>query len=96
MFWRTALKLFPALKSSPGNKPTHQFKTIRNKLYDIVPDATLEIGYKNKATGEIKVVKALSTPVSQYSPADYEKLFEIASVKVSNLMYIDKALKKVY
>ena len=85
LFWKTALKYFPKMKSAVGNRRTAQFKTIRKKLYDgsTIPEVKMEIGYRNKRTGELELVNCSVTPVKNYSPANYEKIFEIASVKVS-------------
>ena len=84
LFWKTALLYIHKLKSAPGNKATHQFKTIRKKLYEgNIPDIHLEIGYKDRTTGKIDVVEDISTPVRQFPPSKFEKLFEIASIKVS-------------
>lgn len=83
-FWRTALHFFHKLKSAPGNKRTNQFKSVRRAMYtDVVPIISLEIGYKNRTTGEIEVVNDISTPLKRYSPHQYEKLYEIGTVKVN-------------
>ena len=84
LFWKVALKLFPKLKTSIGNKRTCQFKTIRRKMYDdCVPEVSLEIGYKNKRTGDVQVVNERCTPVKQFPPSQFEKFYEIGSLKVS-------------
>ena len=83
-FWRIGLKYFHKLHAALGHKRTCQFKTIRRKIYDDkLPDVLLEIGYKNKTTGEVNVVNEKVTPIKQFSPTQYEKLFEIGSIKVS-------------
>ena len=86
LFWRKAMIHFPKLKSAPGNKRTPQFKSIRRKMHeDLLPKISLEIGYKNRVTGEIEVVKDTCTPLKRFSPSRYEKLFEIGTIKVSNI-----------
>lgn len=82
-FWRTALQFFPKLKSAHGDKKTNQFKSYRKNMYeDLMPPISLEIGYKNRTTGIIEVVNETYTPIKRYPPSQYEKLFEIATVKV--------------
>lgn len=49
---------------------------------DLVPEVSLEIGYKDKTTGEITVVKDTITPLKQFGTSKYEKLYEIGTVKV--------------
>lgn len=84
LFWKVALKFFPKLRSAAETQKTYQFKTIRKKLYEEkVPNIFMEIGYKNRSTGEVEVVHDASTPVKQFPPNQYEKLYEIATLKVS-------------
>ena len=84
IFWRTALKYFPKLHGAKGKKKTLQFKTIRRKMYDEkVPAVTMEIGYRNRDTGEIKIVKDSITQVKNFPPDKFDKLFEIGTVEVS-------------
>ena len=82
-FWRIGLELFPKLSGANGSKKTPQFNYIRKKMYkDMVPNIDLEIGYKNRSSGEITVVNTTVTPVKNFSPAKFDKMFEIATVKV--------------
>ena len=85
-FWRIAMHYFPLLANAKGRKKkTPLFKTVRKHIYeDLVPPVKLEIGYKNKITGEIEIVEDTVTPVKQYSSANYEKIFEIGTVEVSS------------
>ena len=83
-FWKVAAEFFPKL-SDPTQKKKPMFKTIRKKMYlDLLPKIDMQIGYKNKATGEVVIVKDTVTPVKRFSPSQYEKIFEIASVEVRN------------
>ena len=98
-FWRAALKFFPKLKSAPGNKKTQQFKTIRRNLYkDKLPEISLQIGYKHRTTGEIKVVTDTFTHRKQYSPSEYEKLYEIGTIKVkyNYVFFFPQILRSFY
>ena len=83
-FWKLGLKYFTKLKSAPGNKKTPMFKSIRNNIYkDMVPRIDLQIGFKDRTTGEVTVVNDTVTPMKRFSPSKYEKLFEIATIPVS-------------
>lgn len=83
-FWKLGLKFFPILHGALGRKKkTPQFKTIRRRMHDeLVPKIELEIAYKNRSSGEIKIIKDTKTPSKQYNSASYEKLYEIGTVKV--------------
>ena len=53
-----------------------------------VPPIHMEIGFQSKQDGEIVVLEDVqSSPVSQYPPCTYKRLYEIASVDVSILIY---------
>lgn len=67
-----------------GGRKIPQFEQLRNKLYqDRTPTVNMEIGYQSKDNGEITIVKdATSTPVSQFPPCSYKRLYEIGSVDV--------------
>ena len=85
-FWKVSLDLLPKLNQGVGRKKKiAQFKTIRKKMYeDLLPEIELEIGYKQKSTGDVIVVKDTITPLKQFSTSKYEKLYEIGTVKVKN------------
>ena len=84
LFWKLALHYFPKLHSCIGKKKTPQFKTIRRHMYNnLVPPIQLEIGYKDRNSGEVTIVKDTITPIKRFSPAKYEKLYEIGTVQVS-------------
>ena len=84
-FWNIGLQLFPKLHSAEGRrKKTPQFQSIRNNMYNnLIPPVELEIGYRNKASGEITVIKDSITPLKRFPPDKYEKLYEIGTVKVN-------------
>lgn len=84
-FWNLGLQYFHRLSEAHGNqrKKTPQFNSIRRKInMELVPKVDLQIGFKNRDTGEIQVVHDTVTPVKNFSPAKYEKVYEIASIKV--------------
>lgn len=68
---------------------TPGFPHIRRKMYEEkVPKISLKIAYMHKETQVITVKDDLeSTPTSQFPPSQYQKLFEIASVKVKIQLY---------
>ena len=85
-FWKIGLKYFSKLQTAPGWKRTPQFKTIRKHMYDEkVPTDNLEIAYKEKSSGQVVIVKDTITPMKNYSPANYEKMYEIGTIKVSSI-----------
>ena len=72
LFWKLALHYFPKLHSCIGKKKTPQFKTIRRHMYNnLVPPIQLEIGYKDRNSGEVTIVKDTITPIKRFSPAKY-------------------------
>ena len=92
LFWRISNEYFHRLYVARGNRGRKipQFGTIRNKLYqDKVPKIKMEIGYMSKDTGEVTVVKDVSsTPVSDFPGSSHRRLYEIASVDVSfNILF---------
>lgn len=99
LFWRTALQFFPKLKATRDNKKTQQFKTLRRNVYDeILPSISLQIGYKHRASGNIVVVNDTYTHRKQYSPTEYDKLYEIGTVKVCYshfFKYVKKKSRKI-
>lgn len=89
LFWRLASFYFPKLESAVAErkKKPAQFKTIRRQMYeDLLPRIELQIGYKNKASGETFIVNGTVTPLKNYPNSEWDKLFEIAFVKVSALI----------
>lgn len=89
-FWRTGLHFFPKLESTRGRKKkTSQFKTIRKKIHNnLLPEIKLEIAYKHRSTGEITVINDSVTPSKRFPLSNYEKLYEIGSIKVRYLTLI--------
>lgn len=92
-FWGIASSMFDTLfESKKNNAITNKvpkFATLRQKLYnDNVPPVHLSTAYRHRETGEITYVDDVtSTPVSQFSPRDYEQLYEFARVKVHTHTY---------
>ena len=83
-FWKLGMVYFTKLAHASRKKKIPVFRTIRDKMYnDLVPPVHLEIGYKNKESGEIEIVNDTVTPVKRYSSTKYEKLYEIGTVKVN-------------
>lgn len=84
-FWKLGLHFFPELHCALGRrKKTCQFKTIRKHMYDnLLPPVQLEIGYQSKSTGEITVVNDSITPLKRFPKDQYEKVYEIGTVKVN-------------
>lgn len=81
-FWKLALNYFSKLSCAPRKK-IPLFKTIRSKMYkELVPKIDLQIGYKNKVTGQITSVNDTITPVKNYPPDKFEKIYEIGTIKV--------------
>lgn len=86
-FWRLASTAFPKLHRVRVDEMVYkripQFQNERKKLYvNNVPKITLKTGYQNLESEEITVVESTKTPVSRFSPQEYRKLFEVATVKV--------------
>ena len=86
-FWRVATAFFPKLVECRHlenvKKKIPQFNHIRKKLYDEnVPEIDMQIGYRSKTTNETTVVDCTKAPQKRFPPDKFEKIFEIASVKV--------------
>ena len=77
-------KLLHARSIQNERKKIPQFKQVRKTLYDkYTPEVKMEISYINKETNEVTVVKDTVTPKSRFPPHLYEKINEVATVKVS-------------
>ena len=50
---------------------------------DILPPVSLKIAYKHRETGNIRVVDDTYTHIKDFSPTEYEKIYEIATIKVN-------------
>ena len=88
-FWELAKTMFPSLSRAKIEERVYKrvpkFQSQRRRLFkDNLPKIKLEIGYMNKETREIVVVESDKTPVSRFSPHEYEKLYEVASVEVKS------------
>ena len=83
-FWRLSMEHIPKLENFRKRKKNQQFKSIRRKMYDdLLPSVDMEIAYRNTATGEIRIVKDSITPRKEFPANEYEKLYEIGTLKVS-------------
>lgn len=62
-----------------------QLRSLRDKLHEeYVPNIKLEVAYQSKSTGDIIVMRDIeSTPVKQFPPSEFIKIYESASVEVS-------------
>ena len=86
-FWSISNDMFHALYVAKGDvgRKIPKFQQIRNKLtVENLPPIKMEIGYMSKIDGQITIVEDVSsTPVSAFPPSTHRRLFEIASVEVS-------------
>lgn len=92
-FWNISAKWMFALTSSFLNekkKKFPKFTHIRRKfLKQNVPEISLETAYIHKESQEFRIVcDTEKVPVRQFPPDEYEKVFEIASVKVQYNFHI--------
>lgn len=85
-FWKLSLLYFSKLANAIGKKKkTPLFKSIRkNMITDLVPKVDLEIGYRNRTSGEILVVKDTTTPLKRFPLDKFEKIYEIGTMDVSS------------
>ena len=86
-FWKLALKFMPKLLRAKEiqkiKRKIPKFKQIRENMYEKkTPKVDMEIGYRNRETDELTVVKDTVTPKSRFPPHQFEKCYEIATVKV--------------
>ena len=85
--WKIAFKFIPKLLDAKRNQQITRkipsFNHIRKTLHkNHTPEVNMEIAYRSKATNEIEVVNSSVTPKSRFPPNLFEKMYEIASVKV--------------
>ena len=85
--WQLAFKFLPKLLEAKRiqriTRKTPAFKQIREKMYENkTPKVNLELAYRNKDTDEVEKVNSEVTPKSRFPPHLYEKMYEIATVKV--------------
>ena len=90
LFWKISNDHFHNVYVARGGKKVPQFQQLRNKLYDEkVPCIKMDVGFQCKETGEITVLKDVTTiSSSRYPPCSYRRLYEIASVDVSLHFYV--------
>ena len=85
--WKIAFSFIPKLMQAKSvenvKRKVPGFDHIRKKMYEKrTPKVQLQIGYKNKLTNEVSVVHETATPQSRFPPDKFEKLYEVATVKV--------------
>ena len=90
-FWNLAKDFFPKLARARINemvyKPIPKLKYQRKKMYkDNVPPIEMDFGYENKETCELTTFKSDKTPLKRFNPRQYQKVFEVATVKV--ILYV--------
>ena len=87
-------KLFMTKTAQGITRKTPSFIHIRRQLHkNNVPRIHMEIGYLKKDSGDLIVVEdTLITPKRQYPPHEYQKMWEIAHVKVTLIKYISEVL----
>lgn len=62
-----------------------QFQQIRRTLEKkYTPDVQLEVAYQKRDTNEVTVVNTTINPRKRFPGNEYEKLYEVATVKVIN------------
>ena len=86
-FWQLSKHFFPLLARARIDqmvyKPIPKLRSQRKKIKkENVPKITLKIGYVDKETDEIFIVKDEKTPIKRFGPGQYKKLFEVATVQV--------------
>lgn len=87
-FWSMAKNWFPRLFHAKEMQNIHRktpnFAHIRRKMYkENVPPIHLEFCFKHKESGVLTIVKDSSiTPKTRFPPNEYQKLWEVAYVKV--------------
>lgn len=75
-------------------KPIPKLRSQKIKIHrDYIPDIQLEIGFMNVDTEEITIVKGDKTPIKQFNPRRYKKLFEVGTVMVSYLRSLNDCLQ---
>lgn len=100
-FWSLGMEYFTKLahareRENVGTKIS-QFRSIRDALYkEYVPTIFMEVAYEVRDTGDIIILEDLhSTPVKQFPPSKFRKLYETARVKVSFLLMIDACISLI-
>ena len=92
-FWNIARKWMFDLTTAFKNekkKKFPKFEHIRRKLVKKnVPEVSMDIGYVHKKTNKLTIVKdTQKVPVKKFPTDTYEKVFEIASIKVIKIILI--------
>ena len=88
-FWSLAKKwfhkLFTTKKVQKVTRKTPSFPHLRRRMYDnSVPPIHMEFGFLEKDTGDLTIVEDTPiTPKKQFPPHRFQKIWEIAHVKVT-------------
>lgn len=80
--WLPDLLVAKTTEGKTGKIP--QFVHMRRQIYKKrLPPIDIEVSYRHRSTGEVHVLQNLEkAPTGQFPPNEYQKLYEIASVKV--------------
>ena len=98
-FWEIASKYFAALHEvNYERKRIAQFQQQRKVLQRLhVPQISLDVAYENKDTKEVvEIHDVTSIPVSRFPPTTYNKLYEIGSIQVNNILSLIKSAFLLY
>ena len=92
-FWSLSMRFLPRLQElhdlERKVKPIPQFVHQRRQLYkQKCPQIQMEFAFRKKVDGSIRLVKSETAPVKELERnPEYEKLYEIASIKVQTINY---------
>ena len=83
-------RLFNTKKIQRISRKTPSFTHLRKQLYkDYVPPIRMDIAYMDKETGELTIVEDTpTTPKKQFPSNRFKKMWEIAHVKVTFVVYM--------
>lgn len=89
-FWKLGLLYFAKLHSAYGRKKkTPQFNSIRRNMHNnLLPKIDIEVAYKNRTSGEIVTVNDNITHTKRFPQTQYEKLYEIGTLKVMLRVFV--------
>lgn len=86
-------KLLEAKRRQEVTRKIPQFHQIRKTLTKKnTPEINLKIAYKCKETNEVTVVEDTVTPKSRFPSQEYDKMYEIATVKVNIIKVLYQSL----
>lgn len=93
--WKLAFEFIPKILESRNihniRRKIPQFNHIRRKLHKkYTPPVHLEMAYKKRDSDEITIVNDSVTPRTRFPGNVFEKLYEVATVKVNQLTFCYK------